>query len=77
VAPALPSASVSALAPLVPKASVVRQSGADVIGSYFTFENDLGIFARQLRQLGVQAPCFITARYALPKSRAASLDSSA
>jgi hypothetical protein len=27
-----------------------------VIGSYFTFENDLGIFARQLRQLGVQAP---------------------
>jgi branched-chain amino acid transport system substrate-binding protein len=27
-----------------------------VIGSYFTFENDLGIFARQLRQLGVTAP---------------------
>ncbi len=27
-----------------------------MIGSYFTFENDLGIFARQLRQLGVQAP---------------------
>ncbi len=27
----------------------IRQSGADVIGSYFTFENDIGIFARQLR----------------------------
>ena len=34
----------------------VRQSGADVLGSYFTFENDLGIFARQLRQLGVRVP---------------------
>lgn len=34
----------------------VRQSGADVVGSYFTFENDLGIFARQLRQLGVTIP---------------------
>jgi branched-chain amino acid transport system substrate-binding protein len=34
----------------------VRQSGADVLGSYFTFESDLGIFARQLRQLGVRVP---------------------
>ena len=34
----------------------VRQSGADVLGSYFTFEADLGIFARQLRQLGVRVP---------------------
>lgn len=34
----------------------VRQSGADVLGSYFTFEADLGIFARQLRQLGVRIP---------------------
>ncbi|MGI4939644.1 MAG: ABC transporter substrate-binding protein [Janthinobacterium lividum] len=34
----------------------VRQSGADVLGSYFTFESDLGIFARQLRQLGVTIP---------------------
>jgi branched-chain amino acid transport system substrate-binding protein len=39
-----------------PVVLAIRQSGADVIGSYFTFENDLGIFARQLRQLGVQAP---------------------
>ena len=34
----------------------VRQSGADILSTYFTFENDLGIFARQLRQLGVRIP---------------------
>jgi len=34
----------------------VRQSGADILGTYFTFETDLGIFARQLRQLGVNIP---------------------
>lgn len=34
----------------------IKQSGADVIGSYFTNETDLGIFARQLRQLGVTIP---------------------
>ncbi|MBC7799854.1 MAG: ABC transporter substrate-binding protein [Gemmatimonadaceae bacterium] len=34
----------------------VRQSGADIVASYFTFEADLGIFARQLRQLGVRIP---------------------
>lgn len=39
-----------------PVVLAVKQSGADAIGSYFTFENDLGIFARQLRQLGVTAP---------------------
>lgn len=39
-----------------PVVLAIRQSGADVIGSYFTFENDLGIFARQLRQLGVTIP---------------------
>jgi branched-chain amino acid transport system substrate-binding protein len=27
-----------------------------VLGTYFTFEGDLGIFARQLRQLGVNIP---------------------
>jgi len=39
-----------------PVALAVKQSGADVIGSYFTFDNDLAIFARQLRQLGVTIP---------------------
>jgi branched-chain amino acid transport system substrate-binding protein len=32
----------------------VRSSGADLIASYFTYETDLGVFAKQLRQLGVQ-----------------------
>ena len=39
-----------------PVVLAIRQSGADVIGTYCTFENDLGIFARQLRQLGVTLP---------------------
>ncbi len=39
-----------------PVVLAVKQSGADILGSYFTFENDLGIFARQLRQLGVNIP---------------------
>src|SRR5580692_8321799 len=39
-----------------PVVLAVKQPGADILGSYFTFENDLGIFARQLRQLGVNMP---------------------
>jgi branched-chain amino acid transport system substrate-binding protein len=39
-----------------PVVLAVKQSGADILGTYFTFENDLGIFARQLRQLGVTIP---------------------
>jgi branched-chain amino acid transport system substrate-binding protein len=39
-----------------PVVLAIKQSGADIIGSYFTFENDLAIFARQLRQLGVNIP---------------------
>ena len=38
-----------------PTVLAIKQSGADVICSYFTFENDLALFARQLRQLGVGA----------------------
>jgi len=36
-----------------PVALAVRQSGADVLSTYMTFEPDQGIFAKQLRQLGV------------------------
>jgi len=39
-----------------PVVLAIKQSGADILGSYFTFENYLGIFARQLRQLGVNIP---------------------
>jgi branched-chain amino acid transport system substrate-binding protein len=39
-----------------PVVLAIKQSGAEILGSYFTFENDLGVFARQLRQLGVNIP---------------------
>src|ERR1700760_438028 len=39
-----------------PVVLAIKQANADVLGTYFTFENDLGIFARQLRQLGVNIP---------------------
>ncbi|MDE3175145.1 MAG: ABC transporter substrate-binding protein [Pseudomonadota bacterium] len=39
-----------------PVVLAIKSSGADVIGSYFTFDNDVAIFARQLRQLGVSLP---------------------
>ena len=41
---------------LTPVALAVKSSGADIIGSYFTFESDLAIFARELRQVGVTIP---------------------
>jgi branched-chain amino acid transport system substrate-binding protein len=36
-----------------PVALAVKQSGAEIMGTYMTFEPDQGIFAKQLRQLGV------------------------
>src|SRR3981189_1024586 len=39
-----------------PVALAIKQSGADILRPYFPFEQDLGIFARQLRQLGVTIP---------------------
>jgi branched-chain amino acid transport system substrate-binding protein len=38
-----------------PLALQIKSSGADIIGSYMTNAPDVGIFARQLRQMGVQA----------------------
>ena len=35
-----------------PVALAVKRSGADVMASYIPFETDLGIFAKQLRQVG-------------------------
>jgi branched-chain amino acid transport system substrate-binding protein len=37
-------------------ALALKNSGADVMASYMTFEMDLGVFAKQLRQLGVNIP---------------------
>ncbi len=39
-----------------PVVLAIKGSDAEVIGSYFTYEQDLGVFARQLRQLGVRLP---------------------
>ena len=41
---------------LTPVALAIKSSGADIIGSYFTFPSDLAIFARELRQVGVTLP---------------------
>jgi len=39
-----------------PVVLAIKSSGADIIGSYCTFDNDVAIFARQVRQLGVTIP---------------------
>jgi len=39
-----------------PVVLAVKQAEADIVCSYFTFEPDLAVFARQLRQLGVRIP---------------------
>ncbi|HTT41261.1 MAG TPA: ABC transporter substrate-binding protein [Burkholderiales bacterium] len=49
-----------------PVVLAIKKSGADIIGSYMTNSPDVGIFAKQLRQLGVTAawvgsPSVITA----------------
>ena len=43
-------------ADFTPVVLAVKSSGADILCSYFTFEPDCAVFARQLRQLGVQIP---------------------
>jgi branched-chain amino acid transport system substrate-binding protein len=52
-----------------PVVLAIKQSGADILGSYFTFENDLGVFARQLRQLGVNIPWVGSAAIVDPTAR--------
>jgi branched-chain amino acid transport system substrate-binding protein len=39
-----------------PVALAIKQSGADIIASFITFETDLAVFARQIRQLGILLP---------------------
>ncbi len=43
-------------ADFTPVVLAVKQSGADILASYFTYEPDIGVFARQVRQLGVRIP---------------------
>jgi branched-chain amino acid transport system substrate-binding protein len=53
VKPALVQGYVNQQGDFTPVVLAVKQSGADIIGSYFTFPTDLAVFARQIRQLGV------------------------
>jgi branched-chain amino acid transport system substrate-binding protein len=43
-------------ADFTPVVLAVKQSECDVVSSYYTFEPDCAVFARQLRQLGVRQP---------------------
>ncbi len=54
--PALVQGYSNQQADFTPVALAVRQSGADILCTYFTYETDLGVFARQVRQLGVRIP---------------------
>jgi len=54
--PALVQPYANQQADFTPVVLAVKNSGADVIASYFTFEPDLAVFARQVRQLGVRIP---------------------
>ena len=56
VKPVLMQGYTNQQADYTPVVLAVRSSGAEVLGSYFTYETDLGVFARQLRQLGVRIP---------------------
>lgn len=54
--PALVQGYVNQQGDFTPVVLAVKQSGADIIGSYFTFPTDLAVFARQVRQLGITIP---------------------
>ena len=56
IEPALVQGYTNQQADFTPVVLAIRQSGADVLCTYFTYETDLGLFARQLRQFGVRIP---------------------
>jgi branched-chain amino acid transport system substrate-binding protein len=56
-------------ADLTPVVLAIRQSGADVLATYIAFENDVALFARQLKQFGVNIPWIGSASVASPISR--------
>jgi branched-chain amino acid transport system substrate-binding protein len=56
ITPVLQQGYTNQQADFTPIVLQIRASGADLISSYCTYETDLGVFARQLRQLGVRTP---------------------
>jgi branched-chain amino acid transport system substrate-binding protein len=56
IKPTLVQGYVNQVGDFTPVVLAVKQSGADILGSYFTFPTDLAVFARQIRQLGLTMP---------------------
>lgn len=56
VAPVLIQGYANQQPDFTPVVLAVRGSGAEIMGSYFTFEPDQAVFARQVRQLGLAIP---------------------
>ncbi len=56
VKPVLVQGAADQTADFTPVVLAVKQANPDILASYVTFENDVAIFARQLRQLGVTIP---------------------
>jgi branched-chain amino acid transport system substrate-binding protein len=52
-----------------PIAIALKKSGADVMATYFTIAPDVGIFAKQIRQLGVNIPWIGSAATAAVSAR--------
>jgi branched-chain amino acid transport system substrate-binding protein len=56
VTPVLTQGFTNGQTDMTPVVLAVRQSGADIINSYSTFENDVAVLARQYKQFGVNLP---------------------
>ena len=56
ITPVLVQGYANQQADFTPVVLAVKSSGADIMCSYFTFEPDNAVFARQVRQLGVRIP---------------------
>ncbi|HWA78928.1 MAG TPA: ABC transporter substrate-binding protein [Acetobacteraceae bacterium] len=54
ITPALTLGYANQQADFTPEVLQIRSANPDLITSYFTYETDLGVFAKQLRQLGVR-----------------------
>ena len=69
VQPVLVQGYANQQADFTPVVLAVKQSGADIVASYFTFEPDVAVFARQVRQLGVRIPWIGSPSIASPVTR--------
>jgi len=69
ITPVVEQAFNNGQADLTPVVLAIRQAGADVLATYIAFENDVALFARQLKQLGVTIPWIGSASVASPISR--------